>query len=182
MSEVEVRVEPSGVSGLLATGTYLIDAAARLGIRIPSDCGRIGNCDACCVTVVEGLSCLSEPTQAEINILGNERLGKGERLSCQAKLAESGEVVFKLQEEKDKKEEPSQGAFEEFRKEFYDMPLEKKVASLVELEAITLGEIFAFVINSPFKVFDLLIDVMAELGLRIEKQEKERKKPPEHRI
>lgn len=181
MNDVEIRFEPDGLSGLVAVGTYLIEAAGRLGVEIEDSCGRKGECEDCRVTVVSGKELLSEPTTAEISVLSLERISKGERLSCQAKIIASGEIVVMKPEKEIPESERKEDNFEKFRKEFYDMPLEKKIASLVELEAITLGETLAFVINSPFKVFDMLIDVMAELGLKLEKEERAQKRPPEHR-
>ncbi|MCS6873283.1 MAG: (2Fe-2S)-binding protein [Pyrinomonadaceae bacterium] len=179
--EVEIKFEPDEISGLVAVGSYLIDAALRLGVNIASDCGRTGSCDSCRVFISKGQDLLSEPTSAEKQVLTIEKIQKGERLSCQTKLIAAGELVVVRPEKKMNGRAPQPNAFERFRKEFYDMPLEKKIASLLELEIITLGETLNFVLNSPFKVFDMLIGVMAELGLKIEKEEKNQKKPPEHR-
>jgi hypothetical protein len=68
---------------------------------------------------------------------------------------------------------------EEYKKEFTEMPLEKKIAKLMELEVIALGETFAFVINSPFKVFEKIGDVMAEFGFKKEEDQKRRARPAE---
>ena len=68
---------------------------------------------------------------------------------------------------------------EAYRKEFTELPLEKKIAELMQLEAIALGETFAFVINSPFKVFEKIGDVMAEFGFKKEEDEKRRARPAE---
>ena len=60
---------------------------------------------------------------------------------------------------------------EEYRKEFAEMPLEKKIANLVQLETIALGETVSFIINSPFKIADKVLDVMAEFGFKKEEKD-----------
>jgi hypothetical protein len=60
------------------------------------------------------------------------------------------------------------------------LPLEKKVANLMELEVITLSETLSFVINSPFKIFEKAMDVMAEFGLKLDQEAKKAKRPAEH--
>jgi len=62
----------------------------------------------------------------------------------------------------------------------HQLPLEKKISSLLQLEAIALGETVSFVINSPFKVFEKAMDVMAEFGFKLEKEAKEATRPKEH--
>ena len=61
------------------------------------------------------------------------------------------------------------------------MPLEKKIANLVQLETIALGETVSFIINSPFKIADKVMDVMAEFGFKKEEREKEAARPAEHK-
>jgi hypothetical protein len=71
-------------------------------------------------------------------------------------------------------------ANEQYRKEFAELPLEKQIANLVRLETIALGETVSFIINSPFKIADKFMDVMAEFGLKKEEREKEAARPAEH--
>ena len=61
------------------------------------------------------------------------------------------------------------------------MPLEKQIASLVQLETIALGETVSFIINSPFKIGEKIMDVMAEFGMKKEEREKEAVRPDEHK-
>ena len=63
--EVEVKFEPSGRNGVVAQGTYLIDAAYRFGIRIEDDCRKLGDPHTCAVKIIKGAELLSEPTNAE---------------------------------------------------------------------------------------------------------------------
>jgi ferredoxin len=182
--EAEIKFEPEGRSGVVAAGTYLFDAAKRLGIDIET-CERRGESDLCAVQIVSGKNLLSEPTKAELETLGADRFIKGERLACQAKIEGAGEIVVMAEKKKPSTEEAEKEKekkkVEEFRKEFDELPLEKKIAALLELEAVALGETFSFVLNSPFKIFDKLMDVMAEFGLKMEKEDKNAKRPAEHK-
>ena len=78
-------------------------------------------------------------------------------------------------------ETPAGDMNEQYRKEFAELPLEKKIANLVQLETIALGETVSFIINSPFKIADKLMDVMAEFGFKKEEQQKEAARPAEHK-
>ena len=91
-----------------------------------------------------------------------------------------------MTEEKEVKTEPTAeksaaDANEQYRKEFAEMPLEKKIANLVQLETIAIGETVSFIINSPFAIADKLMDVMAEFGFRKEEQQKTAARPEEHK-
>lgn len=178
--EVEVKFKPSGREGVVAAGTYLFDAAARLGVNLEDECGRRGECDTCAVTVVSGRDLLSEITAAEIKQLSDEQRKNGMRLACQAKLEKQGEVVVMVAEKKQTEEEREEEVKRKQRKEFEELPLEKKVARLLELEMITLGETFSFVLNSPFKIFEKAMDVMAEFGLKLDNEAKKSQRPAEH--
>lgn len=181
MAEAEVKFEREERDGIIPVGTYIYDAAARLGIEISEECERHGENDSCAVTIKKGAELLSEPTKAEIEHLSGKRRKDGERLACQAKIEKSGEVVVmtkeKVVEEKPEAEEKT----EEFRKEFEKMPLEKKVASLLELEMIALGETVSFIFNSPSEVVSKVMDVMAQFGRKKEDASKEATRPEEHK-
>lgn len=182
MDQVELKIEGTDRYGLIAVDTYLIDALRRLGADIPDECGRRGECDMCAVKVLSGGELLSAPTSAETEQLGEQRLKDGERLSCQAKLEKPGEIIVMItQKNEENKPKTEEETADEYRKKFEDLPLEKKVASLLELEAITLGETFSFVLNSPYAIFGKVMDVMAEFGLKLEQRDKEAKRPEEHK-
>ena len=57
---VSITFEPSGINGLVAEGTYLIDAARRMGAPLGTGCtaGK-GECPACVVSVKAGANLLS---------------------------------------------------------------------------------------------------------------------------
>lgn len=181
MNETELKFERENLEGIAVQGSYLIDAARRLGVEVEAECGRLGLCDTCSMTVTQGADLLSEPTKAEIEQLSDERRKKGERLSCQAKIEKPGEIVIRTIERKKEKEPTPEEKSEQYRREFAELPLEKKIAELVRLEAMALGETFSFVMNSPFKIVDKVMDVMAEFGLKLDKEAKNATRPEEHR-
>jgi ferredoxin len=181
MNEAELKFEREGRSGVAVVGSYLIDAARRVGIEVEDECGRLGLCDTCAMTIKQGRDLLSAPTKAEMELLSDERRKNGERLSCQAKIEKSGEIVI-MTKEKKKEEKPSaEEKSENYRKEFEEMPLEKKIAELVRLEAIALGETFSFILNSPSKIVGKVMDVMAEFGIKLDEEAKNAKTPEEHK-
>jgi ferredoxin len=182
MEEVELKFEREDRSGLIAAGTYLFDAARRFGIEVEAECGRTGACDSCAMQITAGEEFLTEATLAELNQLDGERRACGERLSCQAKIEKAGEVVVMTNKKAETEETKAEEKTEEYRKQFEELPLEKKIASLLELEAIALGETVSFVLNSPSHIFGKIMDVMAEFGLKLETSAKQAKRPDEHKM
>jgi ferredoxin len=178
MDEVEIKFERENLNGVIATGSYLYDAAKRFGIDV--ECERRGESDSCAVQILLGQELLSDPTKAEIEQLPAERRKNGERLACQAKIEKPGEVTVMTKEKKVDEKAATDEKKDEFRKEFEALPLEKKIASLLRFEAIAFGETISFVFNSPFKIFEKAVDVMAEFGIKLENDAKEAKRPEEH--
>ena len=178
MEEVEIKFEREDLTGVIPVGTYLFDAARRMGVEV--ECERLGETDLCAVRVTNGLEFLSATTKAENEQLTDERRTNGERLACQAKIERAGEITIMTT----KKEEPEKPDYElkkeTYRKEFQDLPLEKKIASLVDLEAIALSETFSFVINTPSMIVGKLMDVLAEFGLKMDDEAKKQTRPAEH--
>src|ERR1043165_5053120 len=91
---VSITFEPAGITGVVAQGTYLIDAARRMGAPLGAGCtaGK-GECPSCVVSVKLGANLLSAPSLAEEQQLGAEQLDQSLRLACQVKLENHGEVV-----------------------------------------------------------------------------------------
>lgn len=176
--ETELKFEREKIEGIAVVGTYLIDAARRLGVDIISECGRLGLDDSTAVTIISGREFLSEPTKAEIEQLSEERRNNGERLACQAKIIAEGEIVILTKEPKS--DEPEIDKNEVYREEFSELPLEKKIANLVKLEAMTLSETFSFILNSPQNIVGKVMDIMAEFGLKLENEANQAKTPKEH--
>jgi ferredoxin len=178
MDEVEIRFERENLSGVIAAGSYLYDTAKRFGIGV--ECERKGESDLCAMQILRGRELLSDVTKAEIEQLSAERRRNGERLACQAKIEKSGEVTVMTTEKKPEDKEKTEERKNPFRAEFEELPLEKKIASLLELEAIALGETISFVIKSPLKIFEKATDLMAEFGINLERKAKDAKRPEEH--
>lgn len=178
--EAELRFERENRNGIAVVGSYLIDAAKRLGVEIHDECGRLGLCDSCAVTVKSGAEFLTEPTKAELEQLSEDRRKQGERLSCQAKIAKEGEIVIMTHEKKDTRPD-EQRRHEEYRREFDALPLDQKISRLMELEAVAFGETLSFILNSPYKIGEKVVDFMSEFGFKFEKEAKEAKQPEEHK-
>ena len=160
---VTITFEPSGISGSVATGTYLIDAAKRLGASIGSGCVRgKGDCETCVVHVSIGSDLLSVPGPAEQTALGAEQLNQGFRLACQTKIEGFGEVVVRSAPRKQKEAAADRDA--ELRKEFGELPLQKKIATLVQLEAITMNEAFNAAIEKPLQFGSRALDRLVSVS------------------
>jgi ferredoxin len=176
--KIEGREETAG--GVVAEGTYLWDAAKRLGVRLPAECEGRGECDTCAVVVEEGATLLSSLTDAERRLLSPERLAEGERLACQTKIERGGDLVLRPVPQTER-EETAEETVKDFRKEFREMPLQKKLATLVEFEAITAYQTFSKIVDLPFNVIEKGLDLMAVRGRTLSQREREGKRPAEHK-
>ena len=182
MSDAVVRFEREDAEGIVAVGSYLGDAAKRFGVRFDPACSFNESVEHnCAVEIIEGGELLSEKTSAEKEILKDSDLGDSWRLACHAKIERAGEVVVMTKEKPKVEKEEEKDQAEDYRKRFEELPLEKKMAELVRLEGIALSETLNFVINSPYKVADKVMDFMAEFGFKLDKEKKEAVKPEEHR-
>lgn len=184
MSEAELRFQREQLEGVVAVGTYLEDAAKRLGIRFDAECDPAADIHFCSMVIASGGDFLSKDTRAEKRFFRSNDRATGERLACQARIERGGEIVIMTKEkpaEESTGDESVEDKDERYVKEFAELPLEKQIANLVRLETIALGQTVSFIINSPFKVGEKLMDVMAEFGLRKEERQKEAARPEEHR-
>lgn len=159
---VSITFEPSGISGVVAEGTYLIDAARRMGASLGAGCtaGK-GECHSCVVSVKTGAELLSLPSAAEEKQLGVEHLDQSYRLACQTKIENHGEVVVMVSTVTPRR--PTNVDVEgELRKKFGALPLSKKLATLMQLEAITMSEALDSAMEKPLqlgtKTFDALMN------------------------
>jgi 2Fe-2S ferredoxin len=177
---VEWKIEGETRSGVVAEGTYLWDAARRLGVKLPSECDGRGQCDTCAVVVEEGAPLLSGLTDAERERLSPERLAAGERLACQAKVEHGGDVVLRPVPAADRAE-TTEEAVRDIRKEFGEMPLSQKLKTLAELEAVTAGQALNALISLPFDAFEKGLDLLAVRGRRLSRAEREARRPAEHK-
>src|ERR1043165_126242 len=176
---VDIKFQPDGQNGLVAEGTYLWDAAKRLGVRLPAECNGRGECDTCACIVEEGATLLSSLTEAERTRLSPERLAAGERLACQAKIERGGEVVLRPVPVTERAETTDETA-KDLKKEFRDLPLSRKLAPLVELEAVTLFQTLETIIDVPFALGGKVMDVMAGWGRNMDKRDHQLRRPAEH--
>jgi ferredoxin, 2Fe-2S len=155
---VTITFEPSGIGGTVATGTYLIDAAKRLGAPVGAGCMRgKGQCSTCVVKVHAGADLLSPPGSIEQTFLSQEQLDQSLRLACHTKLEGDGEVIVRVM----RRQQSAKAAASpdvDLRKQFGSLPLQKKISTLLQLEAITVSEAFNAAIDKPLafgsKAFD----------------------------
>jgi ferredoxin len=173
---VEWRTDGEGRNGVVAEGTFLWDAAKRLGLRLPAECGGRGECDTCAVIVEEGATLLSGLTDAERTHLSPERLASGERLACQAKVEHGGNLVLHPVAVTARAETTEETA-KEFREEFKRMPLRKKLATLAGLEADMAYETLVRAVDLPFDIFGKGLDLLAGRGRKLSQSERERRRP-----
>jgi ferredoxin len=173
----EIENQPERI-GLVAVDSYLWDAAKRLGVELAAECGGLGKCDTCAVTIKAGADNLSTPTSAEMQNLTDERRANGERLACQTRIQRSGEIIIMVKERVT--EQTAEEKEREWRKDFEKLPFEKKFATLVELEAVALGESLNFIANLPFTLGSKVIDIMASFGWQMDKKTHRARRPPEH--
>ena len=155
---VTITFEPSGVCGMVATGTYLIDAAKRLGAPVGVGCMRgKEQCATCVVKVISGSELLSPPGSIEQTFLGQEQLDQSVRLVCHAKLEGDGEVVVRAMRQQARAQAAATPDVD-VRQQFGNLPLEKKISTLLHLEAMTVSAAFNAAIEKPLafgtKTFD----------------------------
>ena len=159
---VSVTFEPSGISGLVAQGTYLIDAAKRMGAPLGVGCtGGKAECPACVIEVKVGDQLLSTPTSAEGRLLGVEGLNESLRLACQAKIEGQGDIVVTVSSHRAKQTAPPVDLPADIVKKFGELTLNQKIAALLKFEAITMSEALDAALQKPLAVgtraFDSII-------------------------
>ena len=181
MEEVEVKFEREDLEGVVAVGTYIDAAAGRMGIEFEGPCAVDLGEHCCSVTIVDGSDHLSKPTKLETEYFHGRSHDPSDRLACQTRFESPGEVVI-MTKEKDapKTEATAEAESAKYAEDFTGLPLEQKIATLVRLEAIALSETVSFVFNSPYLVFDKLLDVLGEFGLKKDAEARSAKRPTEH--
>lgn len=181
MKEVEITFERENLHGVVAEGSYVSDAAKRFGIRQPRPCVPQASEHHCEVTITSGGDLLSPPTSTEQAFFGEGDLAN-RRLGCQARFDKSGEVVIMTKETKgtEPESEKNVASEEDYLKAFGEMPLDKKIANLVKLEAMALGDTLTYIANSPYTIVEKAMDVLAGFGFKMHEQEKAASRPKEH--
>ena len=160
---VEITFQPEGLTGLVSEGTYLIEAARRMGLRLPVDCKERGECTSCAVMVTAGQALLSLPTKAELKMLSDDRLASNHRLACQTRLEHSGQVEVKPV--------PVTVSSES----------EKRPSTSAEENAIKMMKQFDAFVDKSLSAGENLLDRFATKMRLARQREQERKRPPEHR-
>jgi 2Fe-2S ferredoxin len=176
---VEIKFEPDGLTGIIAEGSYLWDAAKRMGVRLPAECEGRGECDTCAVNVIEGATLLSSLTEAERERLSPERLATGERLACQTRVLHGGTLVLRPVPATERAA-TAEETVKDFRKEFRELPLQRKLATLVELETVTMFQTLSALAELPFSLGEKVMSLMAGKGREMSKRERETHRPAEH--
>jgi ferredoxin len=176
---VNVEFVPDGRHGVVAEGTYLWDAAKRLGLRLPAECEGRGECDTCAVIVREGATLLSGLTQAERTRLSPERLGAGERLACQTKVERAGNLILEPVPVT-VRQETTEEVKQDLRAEFRGMPLQQKLATLIELEAIAATQTFKAIADVPASYLEKGLDYVVNFGRARARRERQARRPAEH--
>jgi hypothetical protein len=153
-----------------------------LGVHLNAECEGRGACDTCAVTVLKGAEMLSTATSAEMQHLTDERRANGERLACQTRIERNGELTVMVKKQEVEEEETKPGDEpRDFRKDFQELPFEKKFATLVQLEAVALGETLNYVSNLPSFVVGKVMDVIGAFGKQMDEQKRAEKRPDEHK-
>jgi ferredoxin len=173
---VEWRTAEGGHTGLVANGTWLLDAAKRHGIQLPTECGGRGECDTCAVVVEAGAELLSPVTESERVRLGPERLAAGERLACQAKAERAGDLALRPVPAV-AREETTEETARDFKEEFKRLPLRKKLATLAGLEAEMAYETLVTAVNLPFDIMGKGLDLLAGRGRRLSQPQRAPQSP-----
>lgn len=181
--EVEIRFKATKENdkelfGLVSEGSYLIDAARRLGVRLEAVCEQLPDSQEFVFKIEKGAELLSQPTKLELELLNESRRNNGERLASQAKIVKSGEIVIMPIP---KKEEPKvEDKIADFQTEFAKLPLQEKISTLLQLESITLADTVSAVLNSPYMLGDKIVEIMAHFGLKMDEADRKAKQPAEH--
>ena len=176
---VNVEFVPEGRHGVVAEGTYLWDAAKRLGLRLPAECEGRGECDTCAVIVREGATLLSGLTGAERTRLSPERLAAGERLACQTKVEHAGDLVLEPVPATER-QETTEEMKQDLRAEFREMPFQQKLTTLIELETIVATQTFKAITDVPRSYIDKGLDYVVNFGRSRARRERQARRPAEH--
>ena len=91
--EPSVRFD-DGEKIVVEKGSSVLQAALDNNIDLENFCGGCCSCSTCRVEVIRGGGNLSKIQPDEADILGENRVANGDRLSCQAKI--TGEVHVRI--------------------------------------------------------------------------------------
>lgn len=156
---VAITFEPAHLTGLVAEGISLLDAAKRMGVRLPAPCTKQEDCMSCIIIIDIGAALLSPPSDTEQKLLDEGLMTAERRLACHAIIERNGDLMVTIPDidESAKKQEP----LKEVRKAFGELPLEKKLAALVQLEAVTMSEALDVIKVKTMSVGGKIVGVVA---------------------
>jgi ferredoxin len=177
MAVAEIKFEREGLEGVIPVGSYLGDALRRFGVK---DYDRCNAEHDCVIEVKSGGDLLSPMTDSETEYFKEHGGNSAQRLACHARIEREGEIVVMTKEQKQEEPTISETESDQYRKQFAELPLDKKISELVKLEALALGETVSYIVNSPFAIFEKVGDIMADFGMKLEKNAKEARRPTEH--
>jgi 2Fe-2S ferredoxin len=100
---MKIKVLPQGIEFDVNSNQTLLEQCLANGIKIRSVCKGIPSCAECRIQVVEGMSNILSPTQAELNLVGTNYYLDGRRLSCQCRVF--GPVTINVSDHLDSKDE-----------------------------------------------------------------------------
>ncbi len=167
---VEITFQPAGLNGLVAEGAYLLEAARRMGVRLPTDCRERGECTSCAVLISAGQSLLSSPTNAEQKMLSSDRLENNHRLACQTRIEGSGEVQVQLLPDSDATGDPASN----------QAGSNQKSSKAVEENAMRMIKQLDAFVDKSLSAGENLMDRFANRIRLARERELKRKRPPEH--
>ncbi len=180
MADAIVKFEREEREGAVPVGTYLDDVIKRLGIPAPDACDPTNLQHNCVVTVISGSELLSPRTSAETEHFKATERTEDARLACETQIISVGEVVIMTEEKKvDPKGEQEKSKIVD---DFQALPLERKLAELLRMEAVALGETLTFVVNSPYLVIEKIGDVLAEFGMKMDRESKKARAEPKVKV
>ena len=159
MGDYQVHFEPMSLTSRCPEGTLLSDAARMAGINLLSVCGNKGLCGKCRIKLLAGTT--SPPTQAERELLGEDDIASGYRLSCQMVIKEDTKVYL-----------PSHSLIEHSKIPLEDTPIEipldpsteeyeMLLPSLIKDTSLTDGERVANTLYSSHNKKITMIDALA---------------------
>lgn len=169
---VVLTFEPSGITGVVAAGTYLIDASRRLGVSLGQACTRGSEDHSCLVSVKSGADLLSPRSAMEERLLSASGLDASYRLACQVKIANPGELTVNVTA---RTVGPTSDAASDadVRRKFGELSLNKKIATLMQLEAITMSEALDAAIEKPLSLGTRALDSVMKRARAHGTQEKQ---------
>ena len=177
MAVAEIKFEREGLEGVIPVGSYLGDALRRFGVKNYDRCNAEHDC---VIEVKSGGDLLSPMTEDENKYFKEIGGNSAQRLACHARIEREGDIVVMTKEQKKDEPKVTEAESDQYRKQFAELPLDKKISELVKLEALALGETVSYIVNSPFAIFEKVGDIMADFGMKLEKNAKEAQRPTEH--